>query len=428
MARRILAVGSLLVCAVALTACEASKSSNPLSPSVAGPIPGINITAPSTVDPQNGVKIAMDKQPVTLSISNAGSNGPRPLNYLFEIATDANFNTKVFTRDSVTPGTNGKTTLTLPDPLATGHTYFWRTRAQDGANTGPYSSVASFTVFTPIVINDPVLVSPAALAVVDSIRPAFVVTDAVRSGPAGAISYLVEVADSDSFANKITWTAPEQATQTTLNTPSDLAYAKTYFWHVRAYDPTTLGPFSPTRAFTTPAAPVVVAPTPVAGGAANDAVNLGLATVYNSPQDVASWPATATITRLDLGTGGVHVDFTKKDGVGSWPDVPFGAPGDSLEYTLWIVLNINGRWYTSGCIEFWRGLDRNGGPPSAYGQNWYYDPIRWGVMAGYQPQPGEMVGFFVTSGDQRNNGAFKIKERSNVVLVPFPSGSGVFPF
>jgi hypothetical protein len=122
------------------------------------------------------------------------------------------------------------------------------------------------------------------------------------------------------------------------------------------------------------------------------------------------------------------VDFTKKDGVGSWPDVPFGAPGDSLEYTLWIVLNINGRWYTSGCIEFWRGLDRNGGPPSAYGQNWYYDPIRWGVMAGYQPQPGEMVGFFVTSGDQRNNGAFKIKERSNVVLVPFPSGSGVFSF
>ncbi len=251
----------------------------------------------------------------------------------------------------------------------------------------------------------------------------------MRTGPAGAISYLIEVADTDSFANKITWSAPEQATKTTLNTPSDLLYAKTYFWHVRAYDPTTLGPFSETRAFTTPAAPAVAAPTPVAGApAANDAVNLGLATVYNSPQDIASWPATATITRLDLGTGGVHVDFTKRDGAGSWPDVPFGAPGDSLEYTLWIVLNINGHWYTSGCIEFWRGLDRNGGPPSMYGQNWYYDPIRWGTMAGYQPQVGEMVGFFVTAGDERNNGAFKVKERSNVVLVPFPAGSGVFQF
>jgi hypothetical protein len=429
MVRRILAAGSLLGCAVALTACEASKSSNPLSPSVAGPIPGINITAPSTVDPQNGVKIAMDKQPVTLSVSNAGSNGPRPLNYLFEVATDANFNTKVFTRDGIAPGTNGKTTLTLPDPLATGRTYFWRTRAQDGANTGPYSAVVSFSVFTPIVISAPVLASPAAGATVDSIRPSFGVTDAVRTGPAGAISYLIEVADTDSFANKITWSAPEQATKTTLNTPSDLLYAKTYFWHVRAYDPTTLGPFSETRAFTTPAAPAVAAPTPVAGApAANDAVNLGLATVYNSPQDIASWPATATITRLDLGTGGVHVDFTKRDGAGSWPDVPFGAPGDSLEYTLWIVLNINGHWYTSGCIEFWRGLDRNGGPPSMYGQNWYYDPIRWGTMAGYQPQVGEMVGFFVTAGDERNNGAFKVKERSNVVLVPFPAGSGVFQF
>ncbi len=108
MVRRILAAGSLLGCAVALTACEASKSSNPLSPSVAGPIPGINITAPSTVDPQNGVKIAMDKQPVTLSVSNAGSNGPRPLNYLFEVATDANFNTKVFTRDGIAPGDQRK--------------------------------------------------------------------------------------------------------------------------------------------------------------------------------------------------------------------------------------------------------------------------------------------------------------------------------
>ena len=420
---------SVLAAALALSACEASKSSNPLSASVAGPIPGVQITAPTTLQPEAGLKIAMNNQPVTLLIQNAGSNGPRPLVYSFDVATDANFNSTVFSRDNITPGDAGRTSLRLSDPLATGHTYFWRTRAQDGANTGPYSPVSSFTVFTPIVINDPVPTSPAPNAVVDGIRPSLVVTDATRSGPVGAITYLVEIGDNDAFNNKIAWTVAEQPNQTTLALQQDLAYSKLYFWHVRAFDPTTTGPFSATRAFSTPAAPAVPPPSaPPTGPAANDAINLGLATIYNSPQDVANWPATATITRLDIGGAGVHIDFTKRDGPGSWPDVPFQIEGENLEYTLWIVLNINGHWYTSGCIQFWRGLDRNGGPPSQYGQNWYYDPQRWGVMSGYQPSNGEMVGFFVTAGDARNNGAVTTRERSSVVLVPFPSGGGVFPF
>jgi hypothetical protein len=200
-----------------------------------------------------------------------------------------------------------------------------------------------------------------------------------------------------------------------------------YYWHVRAFDPTTSGPWSRVFAFATPAQPPVVTPPP-AGPAPGDALNLGLATIQNSPKDVASWPATATITSLDLGNNGAHIEFTKKNGPGSWPDVPFLTPGQDLQYTLWIVLNINGRLYASGCIEFWRGLDRNGGAPAQYAQNWYYDPGRWGPMAGYQPANGESVGFLVTAGDARNNGAAVVKERSNVVVVPFPSGSGVFTF
>jgi hypothetical protein len=170
-------------------------------------------------------------------------------------------------------------------------------------------------------------------------------------------------------------------------------------------------------------------PTPPPGPTSNDAINLGQATIRNSPSDVASWPATARITLLDLGTGGAHIDFTKRDGPGSWPDVAFMTPGENLQYTLWIVLNINGRWYASGCIQFWRGLDRSGGPPSQYAQNWYYDPSRWAPMTGHQPQPGEQVGFFVTAGDARNNGRAIVHERSNVVVVPFPGdGGGTFGF
>ena len=37
----------------------------------------------------------------------------------------------------------------LPDPLATGRNYYWRARAEDGANVGAYSSVIRFTAVTP---------------------------------------------------------------------------------------------------------------------------------------------------------------------------------------------------------------------------------------------------------------------------------------
>ena len=64
--------------------------------------------------------------------------------------------------------------------------------------------------------------------------------------------------------------------------------------------------------------------------------------------------------KLPLGNGanGILVDFTKRDGPDSWPDVPFMTPGENLQYTVWIVINVNGRWYASGCLQFWRGLDR----------------------------------------------------------------------
>jgi hypothetical protein len=180
-----------------------------------------------------------------------------------------------------------------------------------------------------------------------------------------------------------------------------------------------------------PLPPVIAPPeNPAPASAiAADAIDLSRAEVFNSPGDVASWPVTAKLTALDLGPGGVHVDFTRKDGPGSWPDVPFGAPGDSLQYTLWAAVKVGGEWKTSGCIEYWRGLDRNGGPPGEYAKNWYYDANRWGAMTGHQPAPGEEVGFFVTAGDARNHGDALVRERSNVVVVPFPpDGGGRFDF
>jgi hypothetical protein len=161
-----------------------------------------------------------------------------------------------------------------------------------------------------------------------------------------------------------------------------------------------------------------------------DQLDLGSATVHNSPLDTPGWPVTTQLTQLDFGNG-VFINFTKRDGnngIPRWPDVAFGT--GNLEYSLWIVLNINGKWHASGCIGFWYDpIDvlRNGGYPSGFAANWYYDANRWGPMTGYQPLPGELVGFFVSAGIARNvldDSGTLVLERSNVVLVPFPTDSG----
>jgi hypothetical protein len=430
MNRRLLAALYAIGATCALAACETSKSSTPLSPSVAGPIPGVDISAPKMLEPGSGAKIAMDKQPVTLLIENASTSGVRPLSYVFEIAVDASFDSKVFTREGVAAGEGGRTSLRLSDALQSGYTYYWRARAEDGANTGPYAAPVGFDVYAPIVLEAPTHMAPAPSSTVTSVRPSFTVANAARMGPTGAVKYLIEIADSDAFTNKVaTWSVGEQATRTSLELQADLAPSKVYYWHVRAYDPTTLGPWSGTAAFATPSAPLVgpaPGPVPFPTGA-NDAIDLRQATILNSPRDLAAWPATATITRLDLRASGIHVEFSKKDGRGRWPDVtPPGWDGP-LQYTLGMALNINGRWYASTPIEYWYGLDASGGPPSQYARNWFYDPARWAPMTYHQPAVGEIIGFFVCAGDCRNrsdSSGSPVRERSNVVLVPMPNDGG----
>ena len=430
MFKRIACLIGFTCAAMIVSGCEATKSSNPLTPTVAGPIPGVEISAPKILEPTQGTKIAIEKQPITLLIENSSSTGVRPLNYTFEIATDASFSNKVFIRESVTPGDAGRTSLKLPDSLASGGTsrsYFWRARAQDGANTGSFAS-STFDVFTPIVIQEPGLRTPAPNSTTSSLRPAFTIANAPRSGPVGTITYLIEVATDGQFNNKIAaWTAAEgSGGQTTFNLPRDLAYSTVYYWHVRASDPTTTGPWSTIWGFQTlpePAPEPIPIPSVPAGPVANDAFSLVGAAVYASPAGVASWPATTTIRSISFRSDGVAVEFSKKNGPGRWPDVtPPGWDGP-IQYTLWIAMNIGGRWHTCGTIEYWNGLAASGGDVTRNNQiaaNWTY---QCGPMA-RQPAPGEQVGFFVTAGDQRLKDVAAVHERSNTIVVPFPASAG----
>src|SRR5437879_1664373 len=409
-----------IIAVLGVTACGVSKSANPLSPSIAGPIPGVNITAPTPLQPAVAAQIAVDQQPLTLVVQNASTSGVRPLSYLFEVAADAAFTNKVFARGSVPPG-DGKTSVKLPDPLGTGRMYYWRAQAQDGANSGPYSDAANFGVFTPIVIQAPIPTVPINNVIVTSAHPQFTFSNAPRSGPVGAISYVIEISTNDSFAAKVAaWTVGEQANQTSLTAPQDLSGSTQYFWHVRAFDPTTLGPWSSPQVFQTSAAPPPVTSPPVpATPAPPDGFDMSQATIMDSPSNLARRARTATITSVTYGPGTFSVAFSKRTGPGRWPDVPFGAPGDSIEYTLGMCLNISGHWYCSAVLQYWYGRDL--GASSAIARDWFYD-ARWGPMAGYQPSQGELVGIFVGAGNLRNitdDRGSLVLERSNVALLPW---------
>jgi hypothetical protein len=247
----------------ALVGCEASKSSTPLSPEVAGPIPGIDISAPKTLEPIVGTRVAVDRQPVTLLIENASSTGPRPLTLSVELATDANFAGKVFEQHNIMPGENGRTAFRLPDPLAPGRSYYWHVKAQDGANSGPYSPASSFEVFTPVELADPIPVSPINNEQVTTRRPRFTFINPPRSGPLGSITYTLEFSTSFAFEDARPYgPIPEQPNQTTFDAPEDAPYNLYLFWRVRASDGPNTGPWSVTQAFRTLDSPSAPAPTP----------------------------------------------------------------------------------------------------------------------------------------------------------------------
>jgi hypothetical protein len=156
------------------------------------------------------------------------------------------------------------------------------------------------------------------------------------------------------------------------------------------------------------------------------------ATMWSNPPDVPYWPETAKITYIQFRPDALIVDFDKRTGPGAWPDLPFTPGGTTasggIQYTLGMCFNQSNHWNCSAVIQFWTGRELEAAAaPSTIPVTWYYDPARWGPMAGYLPADGEMVGIFVTVGNTRgikDSSLLLAKERSNVALVPFDSGHG----
>jgi hypothetical protein len=295
------------------------------------------------------------------------------------------------------------------DTLAGNASYFWHVRATSTGLASPFSKPRGFNVGPQVVIQAPTLLSPANGAQSGGSQSTLTVTNASRTGPAGQIVYRFELSDSSAFTNLIAvMTVVEQGGgQTTAQVSANLTTNATYYWRVLASDPSS-GASSPySSVFSFQYVPF----------------DMRQATIWSSPSDLGDWPATATITMVDLTGDRILVDFDKRDGPNRWPDEPFGQ--GSIEYTLGGCLNINNHWNCSAVVQFWYGRELSaGGGVWRVGIDWFYGP-RWGPMAGYQQAPGELVGLFVGSGNLRGRTdpgyvtCPRVCERSNVALVPW---------
>src|SRR5688572_16648274 len=259
-----------LVAIVCLAGCEAAKSANPTAPSVAGPIPGVNITAPQPLEPYAGSTLVFSGEPPTLLIENAGTSGARTLWLQLEVSIDSNFQQLVYQADQIALGGDGRTSFRLPSPLGAGYTYFWRTRAVDGANSGPYSTVSSFNVVQPVVIDAPTAIAPSGK--INTNRPEFRATNGAISGTTGVV-YRFEVAQNANFSSMvaIVTVVPNGSGSTTM-TLGELPYKTTYFWRVKGTDGSKESPYSNTQQLTTADPPV--AP-PGGGGGVPGGVPVG---------------------------------------------------------------------------------------------------------------------------------------------------------
>jgi hypothetical protein len=219
---------ALLLVMVPLAGC----SSSPTAPS---------LTAPQSMTPANGAQVRNSDQPVTLTVQNSTVSGASgSTTYTFEVASDSGFGNKVQTKDGVSAGSAGQTSVTL-DVLPAGKDYYWHMRAQSGGTVGPFSATSSFTIGAAVTLNPPTPVSPLT-GTSSSSWPTFVVTNATRTGSVGSILYRFEVSNSAAFTTIVlTATMPETPGTTAFVPAANLpAPAQTaLYWRAIATDPTS---------------------------------------------------------------------------------------------------------------------------------------------------------------------------------------------
>lgn len=417
---RLVGVLALVASASILSACDQviQKSSNPTSPIIAGPIAGVGITAPASSQPTTETRFAVDQQPVSLVVQNSTTNGVRTIYYAFEIAAEQTFATPLVSQDGIAAGSAGFTTFRLPSALAPERTYYWRSQARDGANTSDWSNVLAFTVFTPVVLQAPVLTSPINSSRVTSRTPDFDWNNAARTGPAGAVTYAIQLATDEGFTAVVaSWTQPEGSSRTSTTSPFTLTYDARYYWRVRAQEASVTGPWSSAQTFLAPATPVVTPPPSGGGGGStdpSDQLDLRTVTIVLGPPAFSTWPVASIMSSAQQGNGELCTYHSK---LGVWPHVDFfGEPATQVEGNQWVFANIGGRWY-GGAADWYRPSQACKAVTAAeIGADAFYNP---GLepLHSWVPRVGELFGVAASTPARAWPNMATLDQRTNTVLL-----------
>jgi len=168
----------------------------------------------------------------------------------------------------VPPG-DGRTSVQV-DRLDLGKTYYWRVRAEDGANSSNYSS-SQFEVLPKAQLSTPGAVSPSGNERVTSRRPTFTASNSSHNVTVGNLNYEFQIALDQAFTQvTVANVVAEGPGQTSFTPGVDLVADKQYFWRVRSGDGETTSAWAGTQTFLTPAAPAPSpSPTPTPGPTGN---------------------------------------------------------------------------------------------------------------------------------------------------------------
>jgi hypothetical protein len=365
---------------------------------------GITLTTPTPVTPTDNQQFKFTDQQLTLVVKNAVTTGTTALTYGFEVATDAGFAAKVYSKDGVAEGP-GLTALKI-DRLAGAKTYYWRAKATSGSLAGPYTSPRSFAVGPEVVIQVPVLGDPPSNTSVDQ-QPTLNVNTVQRTGPTGPIFYRFEVAEASSFSS-LAYTATVAERTDLPYTPhkvtTKLVAEKTYFWRVQASDPASgaTSPYSSVAQFKA-----------TSGG---DQIDPASITWVPMTENISGWAVTSQITDWSFdGASTVCIYHTK---LGLWPLVSIDENPPNLEAQIGVVAKIGGKWY-GGYYDWMRpGSACKNEAPS----NWGVDQIRDSPLDASWPGPrsGEEVGLYMSAPASNRIPVRSVSERTNIILVRWP--------
>ena len=156
-------------------ACGAAALLLPIACGKAPTAPAVSFSSPLPTQ-ANGATYGFGVQPITLTLSNAARIGQSVVTYSVEVATDPGFGSKVFTKDGIPEGSNGKTNVELGS-LAGGATYYWHSMAAIDGVVGAPSPTQTFNVRQQIFTGAPSIASPNANDNVFGSRPSFTVNN-----------------------------------------------------------------------------------------------------------------------------------------------------------------------------------------------------------------------------------------------------------